>query len=162
MISTNNVNCVHQSPVNYPFVSKYPSPIVVFWWVPFGLMNVVSRNIANDLATSDLFETMIRTPMIVLWLMNLFEIIGHVFDPWGLHNRSRLSHCRWMGYNVRSRLSLVVHKTRVCVQLESLRDQIFDTNFAIFDVLYASSRDLAFQCAWSEHLLEPSVLLRLE
>ena len=42
------------------------------------LANVPSQNTANDLAIIVLFETMIHSPMIVLWLMNLFGAIGHV------------------------------------------------------------------------------------
>ena len=49
------------------------------------LVHVSSQNIADDLAMIDLFETMTRSPMIVLWLMNLSGEIGYVgwFDQPG-------------------------------------------------------------------------------
>ena len=45
---------------------------------PANLVSVPSQNIANDLAMIDRFETMIRSPMIELWFMNLFGAVGHV------------------------------------------------------------------------------------
>ena len=45
---------------------------------PIILVSVPNQNIANDLAMIDVFETMIRLPMIVLWLMNLPGAIGYV------------------------------------------------------------------------------------
>ena len=92
--------------------------------------------------------------MIVLWLMNVFGTIGHVDRSHlqGPQNRSCLSHCRWLVHKVRSMLSLVIHTTRVYlfdptnflsapirifVKFEFLRDHIFGTKFAIFDVLCA-------------------------
>ena len=47
---------------------------------PTSPVNVPNQNIANDLAMSDLFENTIRSPMIVLWLMNLFGAI--VYFGW--------------------------------------------------------------------------------
>ena len=37
-----------------------------------------TKNIVNNLVMIDLFETMIRLPMIVLWLMNLSGAFGYV------------------------------------------------------------------------------------
>ena len=43
---------------------------------PTSVVSVSNQNVAHDLAMPDLFETMIRSSMIVLWLMNLFGAIG--------------------------------------------------------------------------------------
>ena len=51
---------------------------------PISLLNVPSRNFAPDFAMSSLFETMIRLPMISLWLMNQSEAIDYV----GWHKQS--------------------------------------------------------------------------
>ena len=45
---------------------------------PISLGNIPAHNIANDLAMIDLLETMIRSPMIVLGLVNLSGARGHV------------------------------------------------------------------------------------
>ena len=60
-------SCVHLS-----LVLKYPPPMGVI-----SLLHIL-HIIADDLAMTDLFDTMIRTPMIVLRLMNQFGTIGHV------------------------------------------------------------------------------------
>ena len=59
---TISVSCVHISPAHDPFCTE-----------------IATANCgANDLAMIDLFETKIRSPMIVVWLMDLFGAIGHV------------------------------------------------------------------------------------
>ena len=100
---------------------------------PTSLDNFSSQNVANDLDMIDLIETTIRTHVIVL-LGQLGTLIVSIRR--GLHNRSRLS--RVDG------------------------DQIFDTNFAIFNVLCASTRELSFQCVRGEQMIGPSVLLWTE
>ena len=45
---------------------------------PTSLVNVPTQHSSQDPAMSDLLETMIHTPMILLWLMNLFGTIGQV------------------------------------------------------------------------------------
>ena len=70
----------------------------------------------------DLFETMIRSPMIVLWLMNLFGTIGHVgqLDQSRLHNRSRPRHFWVMEHNHCCLKNLATHRTKVFAQFETL------------------------------------------
>ena len=46
--------------------------------VPQVFVRVPSQNIGNDLAMIDYLETMIRSPMILLLLMNLFGSVGQV------------------------------------------------------------------------------------
>ena len=67
----------------------------------------------------------------VLRLMNLFGTTGHTdrFDPWVLHNRSHLSHFRWLVYH-RSILSLVVLDASVFVRFENVHEPACGSNFA--------------------------------
>ena len=69
---TSSVSAVHLSPVNDP--SVFCGTLMG----PTSLVKVPNHHSANDLATIRLFETMFRTLLIVWWLMNLFQIIGHV------------------------------------------------------------------------------------
>ena len=75
---TRSVSRVHLSLMNDPSVLRYATASCDTLMAPTSLVNVPSQNIAHDLAMIDLFETMIRSPMIVWLLMNLFEAIGHV------------------------------------------------------------------------------------
>ena len=78
--------------------------------------------IANNLAMIDLFETIIRSPMIVLWLMHLFGTIGHFdwLDQSRLHNRSGPRHFWMMAHNHCSLENLVVHRTKVFAYFKTL------------------------------------------
>ena len=73
---------------------------------------------------------------IVLSLMNLSRTSGHAdrVDPKVLHHRNHLSHVHWWMHEARSMLSLVVHKTTVCVWFETVHEPIFGSNTANEDV----------------------------
>ena len=64
MLFTNGVSCVHPSPVNDPFCGKVATATCGILMGSTSLVNVPSQNIDNDIGMSDLFEIMIRSPMI--------------------------------------------------------------------------------------------------
>ena len=103
---------------------------------PTSLVNVSSQNIANDLA---MIVLMIRSPTIVLWLMNMSGALGCVgwLDQQRLHNRSRPRHLRWlMVHKHWCLMNLAVRQCKVVAQFEVLREPIFGSNFAIFFVVF--------------------------
>ena len=63
---TTSVSCVHLSAVNDPFCTTVATASCGTLMGPTNLANVPSHNTANDFAMIDLFETMIRLPMITL------------------------------------------------------------------------------------------------
>ena len=93
-------------------------------------------------------RTMIRSPMIVLWLMNLSVSICYVgwLDQWRLHNRSRSRHFRWLMEHVHCCLvNLAVRQCTIVAQFEVLREPIIGSNFAIFRVLFRTNSRLCFE-----------------
>ena len=95
------------------------------------------RNSPRGGSPPALFETMIRTPMIVL-LMRLFGTLEHVRSMTAPQPKS--SESLSVGHEPHCPVTLRVGQWRVCVQVELLRDQSFDTNFAIFGELCACTR----------------------
>ena len=96
---------------------------------PTSLVKVPTRSNANDLAMIEL----VHTSMIVLWLVNLFGIIGQL-KQWRLHNQSRPHPFRWLMVH---KNSFSVRQCKVFAQFEVLPEPISSTDFAVFDVLCA-------------------------
>ena len=94
------------------------------------------------------FETMIRTPMIVLWFMNLFGAVGHGWSTRSLRAPQSKSSASVSldGGAIKNccPVNLVVHRAKVFDYFEVLHEPTFGANFAIFDVLCACIQSFAF------------------